>query len=506
MNTRDRKTKNLKSATAVRFGLAFGVLGACLIVDAVLGAAHASAGVLFGIAAAGVVVGGSAALVLGRRLNTALAYNIQRQDAIRVAFEENLKHGLKALASGDLTVHLEAKTKAIEPDQHRDDLGELSRATEAIRALFLDCYLDYNRATEKLRDLVARVSATASAVGDSSGQMAATSDETGKATAEVTHAIEQVAQGAERQVQMIDTARRAAGEVASAITESAQQAEQTAEVAGRARETAQQGVAAAEQADSAMRSVRDSSEAVGKAIQELSDKSGQIDGIVQTITGIAEQTNLLALNAAIEAARAGEQGRGFAVVAEEVRKLAEESEKAAEQISRLITAIQHDTAAAVDVVKDGAKNTANGTLVVEQARNAFLTIVDAVEDMNNARRANRRRDPADNRRHEHDAGKHLRGGDGGRGVLRLERAGVGVDGGDDRVNRGGGGQRCRDGRQRRRAASTGWQLPVGARYRRRITGGGDSRRARGARGMEREAPPSDRDRRLPDIGRPSPPR
>ena len=382
MNTRDRKTTNLKSATAVRFGLAFGVLGACLIVDAVLGAAHASPGVLFGIAAAGVVVGGSAALVLGRRLNTALAYNIQRQDAIRVAFEENLKHGLKALASGDLTVHLEAKTKAIEPDQHRDDLGELSRATEAIRALFLDCYLDYNRATEKLRDLVARVSATASAVGDSSGQMAATSDETGKATAEVTHAIEQVAQGAERQVQMIDTARRAAGEVASAITESAQQAEQTAEVAGRARETAQQGVAAAEQADSAMRSVRDSSEAVGKAIQELSDKSGQIDGIVQTITGIAEQTNLLALNAAIEAARAGEQGRGFAVVAEEVRKLAEESEKAAEQISRLITAIQHDTAAAVDVVKDGAKNTANGTLVVEQARNAFLTIVDAVEDMN----------------------------------------------------------------------------------------------------------------------------
>ena len=79
------------------------------------------------------------------------------------------------------------------------------------------------------------------------------------------------------------------------------------------------------------------------AIGELAAKSEQIGAIVQTITGIAEQTNLLALNAAIEAARAGEQGRGFAVVAEEVRKLAEESQHAAHEISELIGAIQEET-------------------------------------------------------------------------------------------------------------------------------------------------------------------
>jgi methyl-accepting chemotaxis protein len=382
MSAPSRKTTGLKSSTAAKFGLAIGLLGACLIVDAVLGAAHASSTVLFGIAVVGLVVGGGLAFVTARRLRTALAYNLVRQDAIHVAFEDNLKHGLKALANGDLTVHLEAKTKPIEPDQRGDDLGELSRAVEGMRALFLDCYVDYNQATEKLRDLVARVSTTARSVGDNSGQMAATSDETGRAAAEIAQAIEHVAQGAERQVQVIDDARRAAVEVASAITESAEQAEQAAEVAGRARDTAQEGVAAAEQADTAMRSVRDSSEAVSTAIGQLAEKSEQIGEIVQTITGIAEQTNLLALNAAIEAARAGEQGRGFAVVAEEVRKLAEESQKAAEQISQLIGSIQHDTAAAVDVVQDGAKKTADGAVVVEQTRKAFLTIVDAVEDMN----------------------------------------------------------------------------------------------------------------------------
>jgi methyl-accepting chemotaxis protein len=79
------------------------------------------------------------------------------------------------------------------------------------------------------------------------------------------------------------------------------------------------------------------------AIGELAAKSEQIGAIVATITAIAEQTNLLALNAAIEAARAGEQGRGFAVVAEEVRKLAEESQRAAAEISTLIGAIQVET-------------------------------------------------------------------------------------------------------------------------------------------------------------------
>ena len=124
-----------------------------------------------------------------------------------------------------------------------------------------------------------------------------------------------------------DRRRNSAEEVAARGERVGRQAEQAAEVAHETRTVAQEGVGAAEQANEAMRSVRDSSQEVSEAIGELASKSEQIGAIVATITGIAEQTNLLALNAAIEAARAGEQGRGFAVVAEEVRKLAEESQR-----------------------------------------------------------------------------------------------------------------------------------------------------------------------------------
>lgn len=119
-------------------------------------------------------------------------------------------------------------------------------------------------------------------------------------------------------------------------------------------------------------------ETLTTAIQNLSNKSLSIKNITDVITNIAEQTNLLALNAAIEAARAGENGKGFAVVAEEVRKLAEQSRHAAQEIFDIITEIQNQMEHAVNTSKDvGDAVTKQITAVLDTER-AFVSISEKV--------------------------------------------------------------------------------------------------------------------------------
>jgi methyl-accepting chemotaxis protein len=361
-------------------GLTAALLG-LLTVEGGLALGHSAGAPAVIVLAAGYLLAGALALAIVARLGSGLKQVVGRLDAVDQAAKANLMRGLEALAAGDLTVDLHAATAASTKFAD-DEIGQIMRHVEMFRDSIVACYDAYNGTSARLRELVGQVNETATTVSAASQQMSSTSEETGRATAEIAHAVGDVAAGAERQAEMAQDAQRSAEEISHAVAESAENAERTAEVANDAHRAAQAGVEAAEKATHAMQSVRDSSDAVTEAIQALARKSGQIGTIVETITGIAEQTNLLALNAAIEAARASEQGRGFAVVAEEVRKLAEESQHAAREIADLISAMQAETSRAVDVVEDGAKRTQDGAAVVGQTREAFLAIDRGVADMN----------------------------------------------------------------------------------------------------------------------------
>ncbi|MFC1285360.1 methyl-accepting chemotaxis protein [Bacillus paralicheniformis] len=251
--------------------------------------------------------------------------------------------------------------------QSKDELGLLTSS--------------FNKMVAGVRSIIETVGETSHQVASSSQELSASADESTKASEYISTTIQELAVGSDQQVESVENSRTVitgmtefAGRISSNAEKAAATADQTAMMS-------LEGTKAIDKVSTQMKSINETVVSLSEAFKHLTERSNEIGNITEVITSIAEQTNLLALNAAIEAARAGEQGKGFAVVADEVRKLAEQSAQSAEQITRLITIIQNDTKQTMNSVISATGEVKEGLVVVHEAGGAFQKIENSITEV-----------------------------------------------------------------------------------------------------------------------------
>ena len=253
------------------------------------------------------------------------------------------------------------------PVESTDEIGQLTQA--------------FNTMNKNIRNLIQKMSSAAEQVAASSEELTASAQQSAEAANSVAVSVGDVAQGVSDQAVSVDNAKNVVEEVVGHIDDVAKGMEHVNARTNETNETAAAGSQLMQDAMDKMVQIEKASQESAAIVAQLGKNSEQIGKIVETISAIAEQTNLLALNAAIEAARAGEQGRGFTVVAEEVRKLAAESQEAAEDIKRHITTIQSDTNQAVGSMESSTEQIKLGTDAIREVGEQFGHIIAKVHDI-----------------------------------------------------------------------------------------------------------------------------
>ncbi|MCT4618520.1 MAG: methyl-accepting chemotaxis protein [Marinisporobacter sp.] len=258
----------------------------------------------------------------------------------------------KDIAKGNLQIKVDIKSN--------DEIGMLADS--------------FNQMIKNMRSLLGEMNDMGLTVATTSQQMMASAEEASTISEQVANTVVDLAQGATEQTQTTQVGSKMVNELINGLGEIVKNTGNTEKLTISAKETVDEGLKIVNYQKKKMTENKEATVNVGKEISALEEKSNQIGQIVELISSIAQQTNLLALNAAIEAARAGDAGRGFAVVAEEVRKLAEESGRATQNISNLVNEIRSG-------VENAVKEMNQAQTVVGEQEKAVGETVDVFENI-----------------------------------------------------------------------------------------------------------------------------
>lgn len=270
-----------------------------------------------------------------------------------------VEEAIQKASDGELTISINYQSK--------DEIGRLAHS--------------FNQMITNLRELISKSNHTVLKVTHYTDQLNSIADENHKAIEQISLSIQEVASGAEGQTKSATTLVRSANDISKGMEQSNSAIQVVVNTANSANQKAQSGN---EMVQDVVKQMSDIQKAVGETtemIYSLELKSKKIVEIVDIITQIADQTKLLALNATIEASRAGEHGKGFAIVAEEVRKLAEQSTKAGENIRHIIETIQDETSKTVHSMVRGQNTVENGMNIVGKTGKNFTSILQDIKEV-----------------------------------------------------------------------------------------------------------------------------
>ncbi|MGY5387446.1 methyl-accepting chemotaxis protein [Bacillus spizizenii] len=251
--------------------------------------------------------------------------------------------------------------------KNKDEFGQLAQS--------------FNSFTHSLTQIVKQISSSSEQVAASSEELSASAEESKSTSEQISGAMQMAADSNVKQSSMTEKSAESITELLDSISSVASNTGNIADLSSSMRDKAEIGSQSVNKMLDQMKFIDKSVDSAGNGLQALVASTAEISDISSLITNISEQTNLLALNAAIEAARAGEQGKGFAVVAEEVRKLADETNKSAHHIQSVVTTIQNESIETVNNIKVVQENVSSGIVLSQETTGNFNEILNLVEQV-----------------------------------------------------------------------------------------------------------------------------